>query len=80
MRGLDAGHKLHIMRKAASTFSLLALIILFASAAFLYGQNRKIKAANRQLMLQNDSIMSVNLELNKQFHEQESQESKHLKK
>ncbi len=40
--------------------SLTLLVIL---CIVLYGQNQSIRKANRDLIIQNDSVMSVNIEL-----------------
>lgn len=45
---------------------LILLVMMVASIAFngiLYQQNRSYRTQNRELILQNDSILSVNLEL-----------------
>ncbi len=41
---------------------LSILIILGVVCSWLYFQNKRYESVNRQLILQNDSLLSVNLE------------------
>ena len=41
----------------------LAVVLLATAGSFLYSQNRYYKKANRELIIQNDSIISVNIKL-----------------
>lgn len=52
-------------RNIAFLFSLLiaAVITLAVLSVYLYSENRYFKSTNKSLILQNDSIMSVNIEL-----------------
>jgi hypothetical protein len=51
-------------RKSLPVFILLGLMVVsFTVNAILYQQNRSYRSHNRELILQNDSILSVNLEL-----------------
>ena len=49
-------------KKFLSLLSIIALG-LFALASYLYSDNRSYKNKNAQLILQNDSLVSVNLTL-----------------
>ena len=40
-----------------------AVLVLFLAAALLYTQNSKVQSLNRNLILQNDSILSENIQL-----------------
>ena len=40
-----------------------ALVLLTTVGSCLYSENRHYKKANRELIIQNDSIISVNIEL-----------------
>ena len=53
------------MAKATTMISLLVsgLIILALLSGVLYHQSRTYESENRRLIIQNDSIMSVNIEL-----------------
>jgi hypothetical protein len=44
-------------------FLLAASLALLVISGCLYHQNKSYKSRNRQLILENDSILSVNLEL-----------------
>ena len=44
---------------------LCALVALLALSAYLLQQNSHYRDANRRLILQNDSILSANLELHR---------------
>ena len=51
-------------RKSLPVFILLALMVVSITVnGILYQQNRSYRTHNRELILQNDSILSVNLEL-----------------
>lgn len=51
-------------RKSLPVVILLALMVVSVTVnAILYQQNRSYRSHNRELILQNDSILSVNLEL-----------------
>ena len=51
-------------RKSLPVFIMLALMVGSITVnAILYQQNRSYRHHNRELILQNDSILSVNLEL-----------------
>ena len=51
-------------RKSLPVVTLLALMVVSVTVnAILYQQNRSYRTHNRELILQNDSILSVNLEL-----------------
>jgi hypothetical protein len=51
-------------RKSLPVFIMLALMVGSITVnAILYQQNRSYRTHNRELILQNDSILSVNLEL-----------------
>jgi cell division protein FtsL len=54
------------MKASSSILFLLLLVIavLMVINSLLYQQNRTYKTANRELIIKNDSILSVNLELN----------------
>ncbi|HEY0354909.1 MAG TPA: hypothetical protein VGC29_01820 [Flavisolibacter sp.] len=41
----------------------LAVVLLATAGSFLYSQNMYYKKANRELIIQNDSIISVNIKL-----------------
>ncbi|HYH16775.1 MAG TPA: hypothetical protein VD794_16200 [Flavisolibacter sp.] len=52
------------MKSRSYIFPLLVVNILLAIAVVsLYQQNRSYKSINRELIIKNDSILSVNLEL-----------------
>lgn len=42
---------------------VLAIVMLTTAGSYLYSQNRYYKKANRELIIQNDSIISVNIKL-----------------
>jgi hypothetical protein len=47
-------------------FLFLGVILALAMlSGYLYQQNIKVRERNRELTIQNDSVMSVNIELNK---------------
>lgn len=51
-------------RKSLPVFILLGVMVAsIAANGILYQQNRSYRHHNRELILQNDSILSVNLEL-----------------
>lgn len=51
-------------RKSLPVFILLGVVVASVAAnGILYQQNRSYRNQNRELILQNDSILSVNLEL-----------------
>ena len=51
-------------RKSLPVFILLGVMVAsIAANGILYQQNRSFRSQNRELILQNDSILSVNLEL-----------------
>ena len=41
----------------------MVVLVLVLCSGFLYKENREVRRINRELMVQNDSILSVNLEL-----------------
>ena len=52
--------------KAGSSWWLVPfaiIIILFAVSSYLLNQNKVYARKNRELLLQNDSVLSVNLDL-----------------
>ena len=52
------------MKRRSYIAPLLAVnIVLIIAVSTLYFQNRSYKSMNRELIIQNDSILSVNLEL-----------------
>lgn len=56
-----------IRMKASSSILFLLLFViavLVIMNSLLYRQNRTYKTENRELIIKNDSILSVNLELN----------------
>lgn len=46
---------------------LTCIIILLTAGAFLKQKNVELNKKNKKLLLQNDSILSVNIELSKQM-------------
>ena len=56
--------KAYMKRKSLPVFILLGVMVAsIAANGILYQQNRSFRTQNRELILQNDSILSVNLEL-----------------
>jgi hypothetical protein len=56
--------KVSCMKSRSIYFLLISLlVILLVMNAYLYRQNNNYRHQNRALILQNDSILSVNLEL-----------------
>jgi len=50
---------------SAFLFSLIGIVLLLGTVpGCLYSENKKYEIQNRNLILQNDSIQSVNIELN----------------
>ena len=50
-------------KKGSSAMLIVLTCILFFSTVYLYLQNAAYRKINRQLILQNDSIISVNIHL-----------------
>lgn len=57
------------MKRMPGYFPVLiaGLILLLLLNCYLFRQNHIYKSANRQLILQNDSLMSVTIELKRQI-------------
>lgn len=55
---------------------VIALVLLTTVGSCLYSENRYYKKANRELIIQNDSIISVNIELKSAVNRNLQSESK----
>lgn len=53
-------------------------MVLIVLMALLLKQNNAVKIENRHLILQNDSILSVNIELKNRLHSNNNAEAKFL--
>lgn len=62
---------MNVSNKNILVFAGAIILLLAVISGCLFQQNRKYAAENRRLIIQNDSIMSVNIEL-KQFLKKES--------
>jgi len=54
--------------------ALIVILLLFSGS--LYKQNRAISSENRRLMIMNDSVISANIELNRQLQFADSMKTK----
>jgi cell division protein FtsL len=61
-------YNISIMKPRALTNLLIIIcVVLLSAVASIYMQNRRYVQQNRQLLLENDSILSVNQELHQRL-------------
>jgi hypothetical protein len=64
------------MKASVRLFVVALIVILLLFSGSLYKQNRAISSENRRLMIMNDSVISANIELNRQLQFADSMKTK----
>ncbi len=53
----------HGIGSSILSFLMVVIVFLMVFVGFLYNQNKEYRNKNRELIIQNDSVLSVNVEL-----------------